>query len=69
MNPLVGVAVAAFRDRQRVALLLDKKDRELALALYRIGGQGYVEQDVADYHRLTQEILDEYEVKREKEGL
>lgn len=69
MNPRIEAAVAAFRERERVTLLLDKKTQALSMSLFAIIHEGYTDEDLADYHRLTQKILDEYEVKREKAGL
>lgn len=60
----VEVALQAFRDAERVRLLLDKKERDLRLSLY-----GMSQEEITLYLVETEKVLREYEAKREKEVL
>lgn len=69
----VDQAVQAFREVERAQLLLDKKKEALSNAVLimanSLGESATDAKDREEYVRLTNEILAEYEVKREKAGL
>lgn len=69
----VDQAVQAFREVERAKLLLEKKEQALSNAVLimanSVGMNASDAKDREEYVRLTNEILAEYEVKREKAGL
>lgn len=60
----VDNAVQAFRDAERVRFLLDKKERDVRLSVLNM-----TREEMNLYVEMTEAILREYELKREKEVL
>jgi hypothetical protein len=68
MNSHVSMAVQAFREVERAKLLLDKKEQALLVSVH-VMATNCDPEDRAEYVRLTDEVLAEFEGKREKAGL
>ena len=65
MDGIASMAVEAFREVERVRLLLDKKEKALSQAV-RVMAVECDDESKAAYFDATQSIIDEYEVKRQK---
>lgn len=68
MDASVEVAVEAFRAHERKRFAADKAEQELLIAVAQMATSA-PDSDREEYHRLTEEILAEYEAKRAKARL
>ena len=67
MHSATQAALQAFEDMERVRLLLERKEREHAVAVARAATEA--PEDEASYYKATEDVLGRYAAKREKEGL
>jgi hypothetical protein len=59
----LAVAVERFREHQRVLAAADRAERYMLAAVAQLAADGTVEER-AEYVRLTQQILDEFEAAK-----
>lgn len=68
LDAFASAAVTAFREAERVRLLLDKKEKALSQAVRIMALKSHHDSREA-YFDATEEIVAEYEAKREALGL
>ena len=68
MKAAVQVAIQAHRDWERAQLLADKKEAALSQAV-KVMALTCKPEDREEYYDASNEIITEFEIKREKAGL